>query len=394
MKRYFTILTNALAIAVIGLSSASCDQSAIFNSITNETAKKDALIQGSPTRFVKVGTTLYVANGYLWERPTTGAGTWTKKVSTTFTYDSGSVATGLKIRDLAAVGTTLYALTVTDTDNLQENTTATTLWTGTDGASWTQITLASSALTYTTLDSLHVANGNLFVGAHKTDTSKTYEVAWAMLMLSGSALELTTINDLADGGKLVGVSHDGTYYYAATTNLGIYRSSDASAWTVMASTSGYNLTGIFSLTYRATNQATVAVGRDENTLIKLTAAATDFTVTDQNYVFDSGEIMEYDSNNDGVPDYLLFAIKSGTTYGYREIALSGGDLTGTTTALSKPSSLSSVNDYDQYSGALGVVPVGHLFQSKEGTTNILYASTVLQGLWSCTDKGDWNLVSE
>ncbi|MFA6508260.1 MAG: hypothetical protein WCT14_19310, partial [Treponemataceae bacterium] len=112
MKRFFTIFRIILATAVVALSATACDQSAIFNSIANETQKKNAIINGSPTRIVKSGSELYTANGTLWKRTAAAAGTWAT-VSTTFTSSGGS-ASNLKIRDLAVIGTTLYALTVTD----------------------------------------------------------------------------------------------------------------------------------------------------------------------------------------------------------------------------------------------------------------------------------------
>ena len=399
MMRFFTIFRKVRAIGALFVAAAlalsSCDQSAIFNSISNETKKKTALIAGTPTRMVVVSNTLYVANGNLWKRPS--GGNWSS-VATSFTDASGSTYTSLKIRDLAAIGTTLYALTVTDTDNLLSNTTTTKVWYSTDGGSaWKEITFGSTAATYTVIDALYTAGPSgsekLFAAAHKTDTSKTYEIAYAALRLNagGTTFDLV-IGDLADGGLLVGAAYDGTYYYAATTNLGIYQSSDATNWTVMSSTTGYYINGIHSV-----KGATIAVSHNEYTLIKLTAADTAFTATNQNYVF-SGNIDEYDTGTngaaDGTPDYLLLGIKTGTTYGYREIALSGGTLTSATPSVNKPSSSSTVLDYDQYAGALGVVPVLSMHQSWEGANNILYASTVLQGLWTTVARDDWNLVSE
>jgi hypothetical protein len=383
--------TKTRAFAAIAASAAllstGCDQAAIFNAIANETKKAKAVIEGSPTRIVKIGTDLFVANGDLWKRDATdGTGAWTKAARPT----SGD--TSLKVRDIETTdGSTLYALTVYDVDTLSKNETTTRVWKSTDkGASWSEITLASAVSSYS-VDSLYAANGILFAGAHAADATKSRLTAYAVLKLTGTTLDAAASNLVGfdDGGMFVGAAYDNSVYYLATTNLGIFQY-DGSTATAVSSTTGYFLKGIAAVGGGAT-KAVIAVGRGEDTLIKL-PADTGFTADGQSYIF-TGAIAEFDADGDSVPDYLLLGTQTGTTYGYREIALSGGTLTTAKPSLSKPSESSSVNDYDQYAGALGVVPVSRLYQSKEGSTSILYASTDIEGLWASVNKDDWNLVA-
>ncbi len=398
MKRFFTIFTArrcAVLAAAIALGATSCDQSAIFNSISSETQKADALVQGTPSRIVKVGNDLFVANGYLWKRDATpannGSGTWSK--ATRPADSSGE----LKVRNIATDGTNLYAYTVADTNTISEDTVETAVWESADGGtSW-----SSSALTNNTgyrIYTIYTANGELFAGGRKDSTSTTYESEYALLRYDGTEF-VSLLDGLTDGGQFTGAAYDGTNYYFAMSELGIYKTSTLTALSssnIASGTSGYTITGITAVGQSLT-KSVVAVGGyydSDNILFSNQGAA--FTDTGTSSAYFTGAIAEYDTGTsgvaDGVPDYLLIGYKYGTTYGYREIALASGELTGI--SLSKPSSDSSVNDYDQYASSLGVVPVNHLYQSWEGTANILYASAQVEGLWSTVDKGDWNLVSQ
>lgn len=394
MKRYATCPTNAgaaLGLLLAALLFASCDQSAIFNSISNETEKASAKIEGSPTRIVKVGSSLFIANGYLWTRDASdGSGAWEKASRPT---DSGKE---LKIRDLAAIGTKLYAYTVADTNTVNTDTFSKKVWASENGTGpWAELENSSGYEIY----ALYAANGELFAGARKKvgGSVQTYESEYAILHLVGAAFQVLA-DGLGDGGKLIGAVHDGSGYYLATTNLGIYSTSDLSAApTIVSSTSGYSLVGIAAVGQGAA-KAVVAVGGypDGNVILLQKAGIPGFLSTGFSSTYFTGAIAEYDTGTseaaDGTPDYLLIGYKYGTTYGYREIELSGGELTGVS-SLGKPSADSTVSDYDQYAGALGVVPVAHLYQSWEVGVNILYASSNIQGLWATVDRGNWNLVS-
>ena len=375
----------ALAASVL-LVAASCKQNPIFSSISNETEKSKALIEGSPSRVVKVGTDLFVANGNLWKRDAAGGtGPWNK-----IGRPAGSAH---KVRELETPdGATLYVLTVEDDDKLNDNKTTTNVWSSADGgANWTVVPPAAAAAGYKA-DALYAAGGQLFVAAHADDGSKRYDTAYALLWHNGTEL-VPVLSGLDDGGMFVGAAYDGAAYYFASSEFGIYTTAaPAVAPTLMASTSGYSLKGIAAVGQLAV-KSVIAVGGypDGNeTLVKL-PGSTSFQVASQDYNF-TGAIAPYDENHDGIPDFLLLGIKSSSTYGYREITLSSGELPSAAPGFSKPNAGSTVSDYYQYAGSLGVVPVRRMHQSWEGAKNILYASTDVGGLWASVDKGDWDLV--
>ncbi|MCX7950190.1 MAG: hypothetical protein N2509_08780, partial [Treponemataceae bacterium] len=84
-----------------GLFLGSCKFNPIFYEISKETAPKEAIIKGTPSRIVEVSNKLYVANGRLWEYDGT---TWNLMAS-----QPGAAGT---VRAVAATSSALYALVV------------------------------------------------------------------------------------------------------------------------------------------------------------------------------------------------------------------------------------------------------------------------------------------
>jgi hypothetical protein len=205
-----------------------------------------------------------------------------------------------------------------------------------------------------------------------------------VLRWDGSTELVSVIDDLDDGGYLSGAAFDGATTYLATVSRGIY-SFDGTTAALMTNTEDFSINGI-----AAFGASVLAVSAEEHTLIKL-AAAPDFVSHDHDTSF-TGAIGAYDADDDGTPELALVGISAAGTYGYREFALSSGAFAETGPDLGKPNAAdSSVEDYEQYAASLGVVPVRHLYQAWEGGDSVLLASTYLQGLWSSTDRGSWNL---
>lgn len=369
MKGSKLLLTAAVAFTSL---FSACDQNPIFYSISNETERAEPVVEGTPTRIVSLGGILYVANGSLYRR---SDASWT----TSNVNEPGDH----QVRDLAASSTELFALTVDGSGN------DTRLWRSSDGLSWTALPLAAAVASYDSFDSIFVADDVLYVGAHAPDASKSKGFAWAVLRWDGSEL-VSAIEDLDDGGYLSGAAYDGTVTYLATVSRGIYSFNGTTA-SLMTDTDDYSIQGI-----AAFGASVLAVSSDEKTLIKL-AAASDFVAHDHNASF-TGAIGSYDADNDGVSELALVGVSESGTYGYREFALSSGAFSETAPDLSKPNAAdSSVEDYEQYAASIGVVPVRHLRQVWADIDNdtvdesVLLASTYLQGLWSSTDRGSWNL---
>jgi hypothetical protein len=93
--------TLSLPLLFIGmLSFSSCNQDDIFYQIEYETALRDPLIKGGPSKIVEFKESLYVASGRIWTYPKGGG--W-KGIS--------GQPPGIKVLDIAATSGYLYAVT-------------------------------------------------------------------------------------------------------------------------------------------------------------------------------------------------------------------------------------------------------------------------------------------
>jgi len=379
MRAYNRLGVLALTAAAF-FAAASCEQGAIFNSISNETKKENADIKGTPTQAVSFGGSIYVANGKLYQRGNPG------------NWDSISTPGDHKVRDIAASNSYLYALTVNDDDSISSSSTKTKVYRTTDpndSDKWEALEVDSSLSDYDFLNKLSVANGILYVGARADDESYTYDVKYAVLKANGTTLEAVSsaLTNLTYSGEFAGASYDGTYAYLATAGLGVFYSKDSFAAALdNTADKDYSLTGIIS----TSGGSTVAVGWNEDILVQ-TAPDGGFTQSNGSYKY-TGALAEYDAENDGTPNLLLVGIKSGTTYGYREITLTAGAIIDSSPSIAKPNnSDSTVTDYDQYASSIGVESVQAMYQDWSSGESILYASTYNEGLWSSTDRDEWNL---
>jgi hypothetical protein len=367
----------AASAAIMLLIGASCEQGSIFSDISNETKKASADVKGTPTRVVEFGGSLYVANGYLYERGLPGD--WAKV----------STPSGDRVRDIDTDGAWFYALTVKDDDQVSNSSTETRVYRTSDpsGGVWERLYLADDVSAYKYLYKLSAAGGVLFVGGRANVESAAYDVEFAVLRAVGTALE-GAVTDLDYLGEFAGASNDGTNTYLATSGAGIFSSADSFAAALGGTAdSGYALKGIYS----TSAGSTIALGWNGDVLAKV-APGDAFTASTESYKF-TGAIAEYKSDlADANGSLLLVGIKSGTIYGYREIDLSSGALSSASPAAGKPNDAdSSVTDSAQYAGSLGVVSVEHLYQDWSSGESIVYASAYNEGLWSSTARGDWNL---
>lgn len=365
----------------------SCEQGAIFYSISKETKKAEADIKGSPSKIVQFPQStgsIYVANGYLYRRSDPGA--WTRIAP----------PNGRKVRDLEVAKDGgveyLYALTITDSDGATSSSTSTRVYRTTNpdlSSSWQELSIDAEVSSYKTLYKLSSANNILYVGAKADDSSASNDVKFSVLQDIGGTLKKVSsaLTGMDYQAQFAGASYDGTNTYLATAGRGIFSDADGFA-TARANTENtdYALKGIYS----TVGGSTIAVGYNEDTLVQLSPVS-GFSHDDTSYRY-TGALTEYRPKQSDTPTLLLVGIRDGTTYGYREIGLSAGKITATSPSKSKPNGDdSSVTDYEQYAGSLGVVPVSSLYQDWSSGKSILYASTFDEGLWSSTDRGEWNL---
>lgn len=370
----------AAAAALALLIGASCEQGAIFHDISNETKKATADVKGTPTKIVEFNGRIYVANGYLYERG--DPGDWLKI----------STPSGDRVRDIEKAGANFYALTVTDDDQVSDSSTETRVYRTADptnAGGWTLLPLDAGVAEYAHVNRLASADNVLYAGARADDSSYAYDVKFAILTDDGTKL-VGVKTGLDYLGEFAGASYDGTRTYLATAGAGIFSDADSfSAALPGTADSDYSLKGIFS----TSGGSTIALGfYNDYTLIQRTPG--DGFTADSSGLMLTGAAVEYrTAKTDANGTLLLVGIKSGTTYGYREISLSSGKLTSVAPSMNKPNSDdSSVADYSQYAGSLGVVSVRHLYQAwGPSDESILYASSYNEGLWSSTARGDWNL---
>lgn len=370
------------AVLLAALSFASCDQSAIFYDISNETKPKDPIIPGSPSRMVMFNSKMWVSNGTLYSFDGSG---WTKERS----------PTGGTIRSLAVAGGRLYALTIDG-----GSTTRTRIWRTDDGANWTAITIGASASNYSFLESLYAAGASgsetLFIGAHVPAGEADPVTAYGVLYVDGTSIEavgsMTGLAAKDAAGALIGAAWDGARYYLATTMDGIFSSAAAnSGYAIVAGTANkdYLLSGLI-----AVGSTVVAVGRGEVILYGSSAGFAAQSFSSKDTIF-TGALAVWDDGDaaNGSPDLLLAGIDeddNSYVFGYKEIKLTAGAFPSPP-VLKNPGegSPTTVSDEDTYDSTLGQVAVNHLFQYNSGGTRILFASTFSEGLWSYRDE-EWN----
>ena len=370
----------AMLLAVFFIATA-CDQSPIFHSISNETERKTASVPGTPSRTVQMANgSVFVANGKLLKRNGNG---WT-----TIARPEGKL-----VRNLAAIGNTLFAMTISETEL------TTNIWISTDDAgTWSAspIQLDSGASGYSTFDSLFTAgptgSETLFVGAHNGSSN------YVVLRFDGTKLVKETA-EFVNGGRLTGAAYLGETleYYLSTDSEGIWSGTALGSLTLESGTNdtSYKLSGIIAVdTDGASGTDTViAVGRGQNLFLSKSGAT--FTSADKGYIF-PGALAVF---NDGTMNRLLVAIQDGTTYGFMEIDIDGlaGSADAAAVTLGKTGGDStSTSDYAQYAGSLGTEAVVGLSYYPSGVSSdggILFASTANEGLWSSTNRGKWNLES-
>jgi hypothetical protein len=342
MKHIQIILFSSLFLA-------ACNQDPIFTMISSEVAPKDPLINGSPSKLVKIGTDIYVANGKLWRY---SGGGWSEAGGPSNVYD------------IAATKDTLYLLRVSGDDY--------TVYKRDSDGQTLQIPNTSG---YSTIQGIYSDGVTIYAGG--SNGSEGY----ALLELKDGKL----VSKYSIGSPLTGVADD----YYTTGRSGIYKISDN---TLVASSDGYSIAGIIKID-EVNGPGTVSK------IIAVSSGGTIFDITGNSatthtasYNF-TGALAEYTPKAPDKRKLLLLGIKgSVNNLGYYETWI-GGDasfslrIPGGTSA----DSTISLSDRDKYSATLAKCAVNSLIQSNgySGDWPIIFASTQKNGLWSYRD-GEWN----
>jgi len=362
MKKSLPIPRWGILLALTVALASACDQGAIFYNISKEIKPKDPVVEGTPSKLVESAVTgatrLYVANGDLWSYD---GSSWSKPSG----QPSGA------IRDVAATSTALYVMTLDGAD--------TALYKSINGTSWTQLVAPGA---YPFLQSIYGAGTTLFVGA-RDDDSDDYAVYY-----DNAGVLASVKTGLGDGGLLVGAVYGGANFYIATRGEGIFAANSPANLTAATAVTGstdsaYQLNGLIQV---GTTKV-VAVGHGGYLLHGDTGGFT--AVSYANTAF-TGALALWDDGSAGNAELLLLGYEDtddSYTFGYREIVLVAGEISGTSLQEPGEGAVSSEADNATYVGSLGKKVVNHLFQTSLGGRT-LFAATQFDGLWSYRDE--WN----
>ncbi len=370
-KRTAGVFQRAPLVLLIlgGLLLGSCKFNPIFYEISKETAPKEALIKGSPSRIVELSGKLYVANGQLWEYNGT---TWSLMAS-----QPGAAGT---VRAVAVANNTLYALVVSG-----EGTSTSAVYKL--SSTWSEVTKPTGYR----VETIFGAGSYLFAGGHST--SGTYKVLYDNG--SGSLATVSGLDSLASTCTLVGAVHVGSTYYLAIAGSGIYSTSDLSSSVsgpISGSTnSDYNLNGLILVESQVVATATTD-DYDGGYLLVGNSSSFSQVYSNSSYYF-TGALALWYAPSDTTADLLLVGFvntDSSYTRGYLELPLSSGSMPSSISFKSPgEGSPTTVSDNDTYEQSLGRKAVTALHQGPNGASGVLFASTSLDGLWSCRDQ-TWN----
>jgi hypothetical protein len=327
---------------------AACNQDPIFTMISNEVEPKDPLIKGSPSKLVEYSGNIYVANGKLWSCGKTG--------------DRWAPVGGApsKIYDIAADSSSLYLLSVDDSD-----TSVHILGGG-------RIDNAG----YGMIQGLYSDGNEVYAGAMSGDNYAILKIT-----TSGAFSFLQSISS-----PLAGVAKTNNATYFATAHNGILRY-NGSTFTTVDGSSGYSIAGIINADNRIIAvTGTGAILEVVNNTVIAHGTSANFT----------GGLAVYEGNtaNSNVKLLLLGVKNDIYNMGYREIDISNGKISFELYFPGQRASLSTVSGRDRYDATLAKCAVNSLIQlsADSGGSDglpVLFASTQKDGLWSYRNN-EWN----
>jgi len=341
-------IINFLYIFTVVFVIAACNDP-IFYTISLEVKPVDPRIKGSPSNFVAIGNTMYVASG-----------------TTVHSYniDNGSWSTitrpGDRILQLAATGGNLYALCYKD------NSSGIDFFIRQYNGSW--ITIAESTGESISNVSIFAVGSYLFIGGETPGVT----------------------------GELIGAYYDGTAnYYIATKDDGIFKlNSSLTLEKEITHEDGKDFMGMVEL-----NNTTLALITRSGEIFTLSTSSDNLTKTGISFSNRkaSGALTVWKEG--AVPKLLLagrqeigYSMDAGYTYGYMELELDATGITGTAFKEPGTGGISTVSDNERYISTIGKHPVNHIFQAPDG---VLFASTQKNGVWSYRDRsGGWQWNAE
>lgn len=314
----------------------------IFYDISLEEKILEPRIKGSPANFAEFNSVMYTASGtVVWSYN----GQW------------GSSRPGGSVLALAATSTRLYALCVeSDKTRIMETS---------NGVNWSETSISAN---YTAICNIYSANDNLIIGAKGTGEY------YCILSLTGNIED--TGNMLLNGA----VYESGNYYLSLKDQVN--ESGDIQV------TSSLTLTPVSTLSIPSVGIINIgtnnvyAISRD-GTLYDV-KTKTSIASFGGNYRATGALASWKEGANElllaGRQDVINQSITTGYTYGYLEIPVISGTVSGSFNepGLTAPTTV-ILGENGRYRSTIGKMPVNHIYQAPDG---VLFASTQKNGVWS------------
>lgn len=211
MKRAYSTAALGLAILLSVLASACDNTNGILSSIQTETASSSTtstFYRSSVQTFARLGGYYYATLNAIYRRPAASAAgsDWSL-------LSVGDLGTNYYCRQLAVVGTTLYAVL----RNKDTNQTMKGVYSSDDGSSWTEVDTSFAAKD---VEALYVANGQLFAvtneGTSSTSSSNLDKPKYYLYHFNSPNFEKITTLDVAYSSSWIpGVAYAGSTYWTA-----------------------------------------------------------------------------------------------------------------------------------------------------------------------------------
>ena len=378
------ILIKILIPILIVLKIASCNDP-IFYHVSIEPPNVSPLITGSPTNFILLGGNVFVASRGRLFSYNIASEEWTEQAHN-LPHD---------IRKLAVIGTHLYA-------HIGPPVASGSIWrtaNPADSTSWTIMT--ADALD---VRAMYTDGTFLFFSVRHEDDQHSFSI-----YRFNNPLDAARITGTQMVSDFRGAARTGTTTFLITggsTQSGVNGNIFAAAGTPPASVSSVTAQDQDLNPYTITNSAGIINlgSAGGNTIIVSTSDGNLYSVTSslatRRISYGEGFFTEALSVwTDGTNHLLLvgrrdnrYSASSGYRYGYLEIAIGTGGITGTNLVVPGSASISTVIDTGRYRTSIGTRAVFSIFQPA-APNSLLFASTSGQGVWHYIEAEDrWNRV--
>jgi hypothetical protein len=380
----------SLLLPLIGaLSFSSCNQDDIFYQIEYETALRDPLIEGGPSKIAEFNGALYVASGDIWTYPNGGG--W-KKLSTQ--------PSGIKVLDITATSGYLYAVTSKGV-SLSDSGYYRSTQDASGEIAWEQI--ESPPYPYPTV--IYGAGDALFAG---TASGSNYAV-YALKDDETTGFKQIMVPDSQGTGMLLGAAQwDGRYFFSLD-DMGVFTVTNldgtetpvlvpGSADTVDENNESVpavvgNITGFIevdgSLFMVSASGVICQLSAGESVITEANSQSLDFTFT--------GALALWNDPEGDAAKRLLLLGREGSNvnysgYGYYECPIPEIiDDQFNIKALGCKDPEVTVEKNATYKNSLGKRAINSIYQAPASIdpSMPIFASTQFYNLWACRD-GVWN----